>query len=346
MAIFGCADGWVYCLRAADGELAWRFRAAPGQRRVVSYDRLESAWPVSGSVLVLDGVVFCAAGRSSFLDGGISLCRIDATTGELLSDTKLSGYDEKTGKQAEWAVRPRGTEMPGALPDVLSSDGQSIFMRHHRFDRHGVETTELIPHLFSSVGFLDDTWWHRSYWMWSANSTSGWGGWHRAGNQSPSGRLLVMTDETIYGFGRNFKPTGNAGQWRTGEQYHWFAAPKQSANKPVEPKPSGRTPGKKRRPKPSPRIVFTWSKQADLEARALVLAGDTLFAAGPLGETHISLAAFEGKEGIRLRAMSTADGRTLSEAEIESLPVHDGLAAARGKLYLATKDGRVTCFSE
>ncbi|GAI33254.1 unnamed protein product, partial [marine sediment metagenome] len=27
--LFGCADGWVYSLRSADGELAWRFRAAP-----------------------------------------------------------------------------------------------------------------------------------------------------------------------------------------------------------------------------------------------------------------------------------------------------------------------------
>jgi outer membrane protein assembly factor BamB len=346
MAIFGCADGWVYCLRASDGQLAWRLRAAPGQRRVVSFDRLESAWPVSGSVLVLDGVVYCAAGRSSFLDGGISLCRIDTNTGELLSETLVSGYDLQTGKQAEWAVRPRGTEMPGALPDVLSSDGQSIFMRHCRFDRLGVEVSELIPHLFSSVGFLDDTWWHRSYWMWAANSTSGWGGWHRAGNQAPSGRLLVTTDQNVYGFGRNIKPTGNAGQWRTGEYYHYFAASKQPtlASSDGPSQPANQKPAKKRRPKPAPRVDFLWSQQTDREARALVMAGDTLFAAGPLGQAHRSLPAFEGKEGVRLWAMSAVDGQSLSELEIESLPVHDGLAAAGGKLYLATNDGKVMCF--
>jgi hypothetical protein len=301
--------------------------------------------------LVLDGVVYCAAGRSSFLDGGIRLCRIDANTGELLSETTVTGYDEKTGKQAEWAVRPRGTEMPGALPDVLSSDGQSIFMRHNRFDREGVAVSELVPHLFSSVGFLDDTWWHRTYWMWAANSTSGWGGWNRAGNQSPSGRLLVMTDETVYGFGRNVKPSGNAGQWRTGEFYHYFAAPKRPAPaaqpraKPVAAQPKGAKPVKKRRPKPGPKVVFDWSQKADLQARALVLAGDTLFAAGPLGEAHLSLAAYKGEEGVRLRAMSTDDGQMLSDLEIPSLPVHDGLAAAGGKLYLSTKDGRITCFA-
>ena len=26
LAVFGSADGWVYCLRAADGVLAWRRR--------------------------------------------------------------------------------------------------------------------------------------------------------------------------------------------------------------------------------------------------------------------------------------------------------------------------------
>ena len=65
---------------------------------------------------------------------------------------------------------------------------------------------------------------------------------------------------------------------------------------------------------------------------------------GPLGNAHLSLDAFEGKEGIRLRAISTADGAKLAECELDALPVFDGLAAA-GKLYLATKDGKVLCFS-
>ena len=76
----------------------------------------------------------------------------------------------------------------------------------------------------------------------------------------------------------------------------------------------------------------------------MLLAGEILFVAGPLGETHVSLDAFEGKEGIRLRAVSAADGAKLAEHELDALPVFDGLAAAGGKLYLATKDGRVLCF--
>ena len=75
--LFGSADGWVYCLRAGDGELAWRFRAAPDDRRLMAYEQLESAWPVSGSVLVQGDAVYCVAGRSAFLDGGMRLLRLD-----------------------------------------------------------------------------------------------------------------------------------------------------------------------------------------------------------------------------------------------------------------------------
>jgi outer membrane protein assembly factor BamB len=347
MALFGSADGWVYCVRVRDGQLVWRFRAAPGVRRVVSYDRLESAWPVSGSALVLDGVVYAAAGRSSFLNGGIRLCRLEAETGNLLSETVLTGYDER-GEQVEAAVRVRGTEMPGALPDVLSSDGRFIFMRHLKFDREGVQQEDPTPHLFSSVGFLDDTWWHRTYWIWGTNFNSGWGGWWRAGNVVPAGRLLVFDDALVYGFGRSFMPSGNAFQWRKGESYRYFAAPKEfELPKPPAAKQKAAKQRRRRRPAAVDESLVPdrWSYPADLEARAMALAGKTLFVAGPLGETHRSLDAFEGKEGIRLRAVSPDDGEVLAEFELDALPVFDGLAAAGGRLYVASKDGKVSCWS-
>ncbi|MFW6164020.1 MAG: PQQ-binding-like beta-propeller repeat protein, partial [Planctomycetota bacterium] len=62
LALFGSADGTVTCLRASDGVLVWRFRAAPGERRVVAFGQVESAWPVHGSVLVHDGKCWFAAG--------------------------------------------------------------------------------------------------------------------------------------------------------------------------------------------------------------------------------------------------------------------------------------------
>jgi outer membrane protein assembly factor BamB len=84
MALFGSADGWVYALRATDGQLAWRFRAAPEDRRTFVNGQLESVWPVHGSVLVHRDKVVVTAGRSSYLDGGIRLYVLDPTTGRTL----------------------------------------------------------------------------------------------------------------------------------------------------------------------------------------------------------------------------------------------------------------------
>ncbi|NQT11370.1 MAG: PQQ-binding-like beta-propeller repeat protein, partial [Planctomycetes bacterium] len=69
LVLFGSADGWVYSLRASDGQLAWRFLAAPVDRRVGYFDQVESAWPVHGSVVVDHGAVYFSAGRSTYLDG-------------------------------------------------------------------------------------------------------------------------------------------------------------------------------------------------------------------------------------------------------------------------------------
>ncbi len=198
--LIGCHDGWLYCFRAADGALAWRFLVAPVDRRIVAYEHVESAWPVPGSVLVEKGVAYAVAGRSSVIDGGLFLVRLDPISGKFIGCTRVCSVDPKTGAEIKKAVH--GLGMNGSLPDILSSDGASIFMRHSRFDLSGKRAPGTVPHLFSSVGFADAHWWHRTYWLYGTGMGQGWGGWLIAGNRLPSGRLLVAAPETIFGFGR------------------------------------------------------------------------------------------------------------------------------------------------
>ncbi|MEK6233447.1 MAG: PQQ-binding-like beta-propeller repeat protein, partial [Planctomycetales bacterium] len=103
MLLFGSADGWVYCVRETDGELVWRFRCAPEERRIVVRGQLESAWPVHGSVLVEKGTLVVAAGRSSYLDGGVHIHRLDPATGKQLSETVIHSLDE-AGEQPPGGV--------------------------------------------------------------------------------------------------------------------------------------------------------------------------------------------------------------------------------------------------
>ena len=45
-----------------------------------------------------------------------------------------------------------------------------------------------------------------------------------------------------------------------------------------------------------------------------------------------------------LRVHDAANGKQLSELKLPAEPVFDGMAAAAGRIYLSTTDGRVTCF--
>lgn len=369
-ALFGCADGHVYCLRAKDGSLLWRFRAAPIDRRHVANEHLESIWPVSGSVLVREQgtasgkpEVWCVAGRSMWLDGGMRLLRLDPESGAAISETvlddRIPGSNDNLQKDVKWP------NLPVALPDVLSFDGRLVYMRSQPFHPDGTRTGVITPrdhteqqgdtaHIFSPTGFLDDSWWHRTYWMYGQSYVSGAGGWSLAAEQAPAGRILCVDGTSIFGFGRaplQFRGTPNA--------YHLFSCPKQPKRVTA-----GRKPQKKHTPATlgditPTRIEYDWSHTIPFLARAMVLAADTLFVAGPpvpsdesepylrYGEAEIQRAlrdamdAFEGRKGSLLMALSKRDGSRRSAFRLPSAPVFDGLAAAYGALFLTMLDGTV-----
>ena len=248
---FGSADGWIYCLRASDGALAWRFLAGLADRRMMYFEQLESLWPVHGSVLIQDGVLYAVAGRSMFLDGGLRLWRLDPVTGRVLTRTVLGTREAETGKDLQDFVS--WLNMPTGLPDVLSSDGKFVYMRSQPFDLEGkrlplkamprkADADQGAPdpvqgvehaHLFSPTGYLDDSYWHRTYWLYGTMWVSGWQGYYRAGKSAPAGRLLVSDDRNIYGFGRKPKYW----RWTVPIEHHLFASAKKGG--PAKPQESG-----------------------------------------------------------------------------------------------------------
>jgi len=374
MVFFGSADGWVYCLRAADGALVWRFRGAPADRYIVVHGQLESAWPIHGSVLVNEGTLIVAAGRSSYLDGGIYICRIDPRTGKELSETIVHSLDPKTSEQPAG-----GVDLRGVLNDILAVSGGSVYMRHLKIDfETGDDLAIGPPHLFAPMGFLDDQWWHRSYWIYGSDpvcmppvNESGWQIWPRVGNMVPSGRILSIGENAVFGYGRDKYPGGMAGQIRGGEKYHLFAAEKEAQ----EPLPSykdkqhlrsfrsGKALGLKLTERDKQHGVPSlhrnlWSQAVPIFVRALVLADKTLFLAGPpepadtrrssltLEDPDKAEAAFLGKHGASLCVVAAADGRQLAQYELEACPVFDGMIAAHGRLFISLQDGSLRCFGK
>ena len=234
---FGSVDGWVYCLRASDGQLIWRFQAAPIDRRMMAFEQLESVWPIHGSVLLENDSVYFVAGRSAFLDGGMRLYQLEPETGRQIAMTVIDDVDPETGGTLQDRIQT--LNMPVALPDILSSDGKWIYMRSQQFHFDGYRP-ELGPHsgdpatqgsvqlgetahLFAPMGFLDETWFHRSYWVHGRSFAGGHSGYSQAGKHAPAGRIIVSDNEKVYGFGR--KPEYY--RWTTTMEHQLFSADQQ-----------------------------------------------------------------------------------------------------------------------
>ncbi len=231
--LFGCKDGSVYSLRSSDGALAWRYSPST-QRNHMAHEQLESVWPVHGSVLVENDTVSFVAGRSIFLDGGLRFFRLNAATGKTIAEAAYDEKDPDTGRDIQERIKT--LQMPVGLNDILSSDGKWTYLRTQKIGPDG-KRVEVGPvsgnapeqgaaqkgegsHLFAPMGFLDDSWFHRSYWVYGKNFAGGHNGYYQAGKYAPAGRILVFNDSKVFGYGREPQYY----KWTTTMEHQLFSA--------------------------------------------------------------------------------------------------------------------------
>ena len=368
LALLGCADGWAYCLRLSDGQLVWRFRAAPEPLNTVVLDQVESVWPVCGSVLVQNGIAYVAAGRSSYLDGGIQLFGLDPATGKVIhksvecirhpkgaegidsadvpaSDVRSFVQNATDRKTFAAPDRSDAFSMAGATNDVLVSDGEAIYLRAVKFDAKLAPQPVKGRHLFSTSGLLDDAENHRSHWVlgtadfsrlpvaysWIANRP---GGAYNSRLARPYGIMLSFDDKTVWGVRR-------AGKVGRDGVYKLFAEDNRPFSRDEKPEPDFVKATGKGAPS------WSWAVEVSLRPRAMLRAGKVIFLGcmDNLSEADKPYDVLAGKTGGTLLAMSAEDGKELGRCKLSAPPVWDGLAAVAGKLYVCTMDGRVLCLS-
>jgi len=371
--LFGSADGRVYCLRASDGELAWRFLAAPTDRRIAYFGQLESTWPVHGSVLVDNNVVYFTAGRSTYLDGGIRLYGLEPATGRILHKGVLKGPNPFMEGSRDVAFF-----ILGANSDVLVSEGGFLYMRQKKMtpELKEVEVEVLSSkgaqdvglHIFSTSGLLDGSWYNRTFWMYSKR----WPGYQLANQASKTGQLLVVDDEMTYAVRVFYRRNVHSLMFFPGKEgYLLFAdlntnepqiVGEEGALEPVKWLPQSdfsRARGNEIRKLESQAfgldkmIGYTraeppvWMLWLPVRIRAMVKAGDTLFVAGApdVFDEKDPYAAFETRKGASVVSVSAKDGKKLSETPLDCPPVFDGMIAARGRLFASLRDGSVVCLT-
>jgi outer membrane protein assembly factor BamB len=372
MVLTGSKDGYVYCLRAADGQLVWRFLAASTDIRIGHFDQIESTWPVHGSILIDKGVAYFTAGRSTYLDGGIHVYGLDVLSGKILHKCLLEGPHRDVNKDRDLAFFTLG-----ANSDVLVSEGGYIYMRQKKMtpklqvieadvlSNKGAQDVGL--HIFSTAGLLDDSWYNRTFWMYSKR----WPGFQLANQAPKTGQLLIVDDEKTYAVRVFYRRNVHSTMFFPGKEGYLLFADFNTTEpqivgdkgwrKPIAWLPQSHIPrdgnpgldevrwgfgadkgiGYTRAEKP------VWMKWLPVRIRAMVKAGDTLFVAGApdILDSKDPYAAFEARKGAKLVAVSASDGKELSQISLEYPPVFDGMIAANGCLFASLCDGSIVCLS-
>jgi outer membrane protein assembly factor BamB len=314
LCLFGSKAGWVYCLRADDGGLVWRLRAAPVEEQIVAYGQLESPWPVPGSVLVIDDVAYFAAGRQSLADGGILIFAVEPATGTIgwtrrLDTVPQQGFYECSGLEFDNF-------------DLLHREGEGVGMSRWVFDRVSGEMSldrwAAFARLDTGGGAVMAP---RGCWTYAPRHQS------RIKSYEPLRPLTVYRDKVLFGslqgsstvYRRDFDLEGGEEfetKWMTG----WHAG---SLSRQGE------------MPWRSHRLAEKAAWKADPlgsgkdapPIHAMTLAGNRLLLAGGNGD---------------LCAVSVDDGSVLSEEKLPE-PLWDGMAVAQGRLFYSTQGGKLMC---
>jgi hypothetical protein len=295
------------------------------------YGQLESAWPVHGSVLVLDDIVYFAAGRSSYLDGGIYLYGLDLDSGQQRHHARLQGPDVDLSNEA-WFDGYNDSGGRGALSDILQVSGPLICMRNRAFDRELQILAEAAPpHLQPMGGFLDGTYFKRYFWFFGMPMNRPL----YAAMAKPQitkeqmsialAQLLVRDDDALYGMRMfdSMKLLNADNYFVPGKDGYLLFRVAPGHGEPM------------------------WSTRVPVRVTAMAVTPDRLVIAGSpdVVDPADPLAAFESRKGGCLRLVSTANGDMLEEHQFASPSVFNGLAVARGRVFVSLNLGRVICLA-
>lgn len=324
--LFGSSDGHVYCLRAKDGQLAWRFRAAPAVNLILARGQIESSWPVHGSVLVCEDLVCFVAGRSSYLDGGMYAFALDPATGEIRKQRRITtSHSNKPIPHSDQVY-----DADGALNHILVSDGKTVYLQSKPlFPGKPLSPAPQRPFLLATGGMLDGSMFNRF-------------GWAFVGACKITGSNIVHDDRRIYA-ARAAASMHRSSTFQVTSGYLLMEAELPEKSEPLaqfEKTAFSYLGYRTTRPK------FKWRSKIPVRGQAMLLTSNALLVAGLPDEISPKdpYTALEGRKGGRLLIVDRKTGKIRGEKLLDSPPVWDGLTMASGRIFVAQSNGTLVCF--
>ncbi|MEW6359335.1 MAG: PQQ-binding-like beta-propeller repeat protein [Planctomycetota bacterium] len=313
LCIFGAHDGYVYALSCKEGRLAWRMRAAPREERMASYGKIESPWPVVGTVLVADGMGYASAGHTQGSDGGIVVRAFDPMTGKAAWSRAIppspGKYRQmrrndlifKTGDSVQLMVTRMDPKTGEVRKNPTFEYGQFLDRQAHaKARKKEFKETMTVEEIAPSIGLEGFTSWN----------------WTRLGNR----KHMTM----------NF---GNVG----GDMASWddgmvCAIAKEGTTVTAVKRENVGPFGQKVGPP-----AWTLTLPAGRQATSLVLCPNAVLVGGGVYEAGSN----EGRGFVM--TLSRDKGEKIAECAFGAPLSYNGLAVAGGRLYATLADGSAVC---
>lgn len=316
----GSSDGWLYAFEAATGKQLWRFRVTPVERKISTYGRLTSTWPVASGVLVEDGIVYAAAGIASY--DGTHVIALDAATGEIRwqnnTSGRMFGEDRVTGVSVQGHLLLHEDKLYMAGGNVISpaiydtSDGRCL---NKLSDEWGGQTTP------SAEDWENPTEIHKL-----AAQQKNWG-------KAPRGCELFLVDGKVVAFDRLlYSPK----EYWTGRYFprEWMQAGREESIIRISGNRMVRL-AARNNAKP------VWNIKTMEQPRAIVVGSNAVLIAG------LSRQPPDGTPQAQLAAYALDDGSQMWTESLPASPIWWGVAIdADGRVFVSLQDGSVVCLKD
>ena len=331
----GSDDGFVYCLKASDGELIWKKRGGPNDEKLLGNGSMISRWPIRTGVLIDDGIAYFAAGF--FPHENVYLYAVHADDGKLI--WKNDTISQQSANRNE--LSPQGYLL-ASKNQLFIPSGRSL---PESFDR---QTGELV-----------------------FNRKLGWRG-EQAGGLI-GGTYALLADEQIYtgtqnhllaldqktgrtGFGwfpgRRLAVVGDMAYLATGQElvamdrspYAKASARRNALEYKIKGLRSSVRRASGDRRKELQRDLKASEEQLE-QHRSKNIAPTIKWRAPCTADGELVVTAnsvFAGGQG-QVSAFNRQNGKVVWEATVDGKA--RGLAVANGRLYVSTDEGKIYCFA-